>query len=206
MTAAVREISNRVAQAGQLAQRRPVTGYLRSATQLAGESLRNQLDAVLRYARNRDMQLVRIYCDECGSGLRIDNRPGLGQLLRDLDRGDGDFEAVLLLDRSRWSRLLNPEHVRFMEERCGAAGVEVHYCAEDLYDDETSISAILKVVRRHVDCDDPCDPSGLGQPRAPLRKATITASMYRSTVDRRDGRNTAPDAACDADHVRPGSE
>ena len=93
----------------QLASKRPVAGYLRSATQLEGGTLREQLEAIVRFARDRDMQLIRIYCDECGSGLTTHGRSALQQMLRDLEIGAGDFDAVLLLDPSRWGRFHTPD-------------------------------------------------------------------------------------------------
>lgn len=150
MTVAARRVPNGVAQSAHLAPERPVAGYLRSATELEGDSLRKQLKAVLRYARDRGMQLVRIYCDECRSGLRIDDRPGLRQLFRDIEGGAGDFRAVLLLDPSRWRRSPDPEHSLVLEDRCRKFGIEVHYCAEWLDDDKTPESAVVHGLRRYM--------------------------------------------------------
>ena len=150
MTVAARRIPNGVAQSAHLAPERPVAGYLRSATELEGDSLRKQLEAVLRYARDRGMQLVRIYCDECRSGLRIDDRPGLRQLFRDIECGAGGFRAVLLLDPSRWRRSPDPEHGLVLEDRCRKFGIEVHYCAEWLDDDKTLESAVVHGLRRYM--------------------------------------------------------
>ncbi len=150
------------AQTGRLSPERPVAGYLRSATELEGDSLRKQLEAVLRYARNRDMQLIRIYCDECGSGLRIDNRPGLRQLLRDIDSGAREFGAVLLLDPSRWSRSL--DHGPYLEDRCRKAGIRVHYCAEGLASEEAPFFGIDKSLKR-ARARDNAAGQGNGSPR-----------------------------------------
>ncbi len=148
MAVAAQRIPKGAAQTGHLSPARPVAGYLRSATELEGDSLRKQLEAVLRFARHRDMQLIRIYCDECGSGLRIDNRPGLRQLFRDIDSGARDFGAVLLLDPSRWSRSLNPDHGPYLEDRCRKAGIRVHYCAEGLAGEESPYSSTFKALKR----------------------------------------------------------
>ena len=148
MAVAAQQIPKGAAQTGRLSPPRPVAGYLRSATELEGDSLRKQLEAVLRYARDRDMQLIRIYCDECGSGLRIDNRPGLRQLLRDIDGGAREFGAVLLLDPSRWSRALNPDHGPYLEDRGREAGIRVHYCAEGLAGEEAPYFGIDKSLKR----------------------------------------------------------
>lgn len=130
-----------VAEAGLLLRpSRPVAAYLRSATELRGESLQRQLEAVLRYARDHDMQVIRFYCDECGSGLRIDNRPGLAQLFRDVASDAADFDAVLLLDPSRWGRFPCAHDVIAEELARANSTVEIHYCF-DPPDDAEEISA-----------------------------------------------------------------
>ncbi len=134
------------AQTGHLSPARPVAGYLRSATELEGDSLRKQLEAVLPYARDRDLQLIRIYCDERGSGLRIDTRAGLRQLFRDIDGGAREFGAVLLLDPGRWSRSL--DHGPYLEDRCLKAGIRVHYCAQGLAGEEAPYFGIVKSLKR----------------------------------------------------------
>ena len=139
-----------VAPPGGLSRKRPVAGYLRSATQLERESLRKQVEAIVRYARGHGMQLIRVYCDECGSGPRIDGRSGLRQMLRDIESGDGDFGAVLLLDPSRWGRFHIPDESACLEYACGATGIEIHYCAEGLGGDETPLSSITKALKHHI--------------------------------------------------------
>ena len=54
-----------------------------------------------------DMQVIRIYCDECGRGLRGDGRSGLQQMFRDMEDGAGDFDAIgtdapFGQEQSRW--------------------------------------------------------------------------------------------------------
>ena len=135
---------------GQLAPKRPVAGYLRSATQLEGDKLREQLETIVRYARDRDMQLIRIYCDECGSGLTTDGRSGLQQMLCDIEIGAGDFDAVLLLDPSRWGRFHTPDQAACLEYACRRARIDVHYCAEGFDEGETPLSSITKSLKRHM--------------------------------------------------------
>lgn len=139
-----------VAQPRQRSTKRPVAGYLRSATELEADSLRQQIEAVVRYARDRGMQLVRVYCDECGSGLRIEGRTGLPQMFRDIESGAGDFDAILLLDPSRWGRFHDPDQRACLEYACRKAGIEVHYCAEGFDDDETPLSSIVKSLKRFM--------------------------------------------------------
>ena len=124
---------------GGLSRKRPVAAYLRSATQLEGDQLREQLGAIVPYARDHDMQLIRVYCDECGSGLRNGGRSALQQMFRDIESGARDFVALLLLDRSRWGRFRNPDRGASLEFDCKKAGIEVHYCAEEPADEDAGI-------------------------------------------------------------------
>ena len=125
------------ARPGQLTPKRPVAGYLRSATQFEGDTLREQLEAIVRFARDRGMQLIRIYCDECGSDPTTDGRSALEQMLRDIEIGAGDFDAVLLLDPSRCGRFQEPDQAACLEFACRRARIDVHYCAEGFDKDET---------------------------------------------------------------------
>ena len=128
---------------------RPVAGYLRSATELRGESLQRQLEAVLRYARDHDMQLIRFYCDECGSGFRIDNRPGLAQLFRDVASDVPDFDAILLLDPSRWGRFPFAHDVITEELARANSAVEIYYCFDPPDDaEEISASDVAEFLKR----------------------------------------------------------
>ena len=133
---------------GGLSRKRPVAAYLRSATQLEGDVLRKQLEAIVPYARDHGMQLIRVYCDECGSGLRNGGRSGLRQMFRDIESGARDFDALLMLDRSRWGRFQNPDRGACLEFDCKKAGIEVHYCAEAPADDEIDLSAMTKMLKR----------------------------------------------------------
>ncbi len=133
-----------------LSPNRPVAGYLRSATQLEADSLRKQLEAIVRYARDRGMQLIRIYCHECSSGQRIDVPSALRQMLRDIETGAGDFDAILLLDPGRWGRFHTPDQSACLEYACREAGTEVHYCARGLDKDQAPVSAIVKSMKRAV--------------------------------------------------------
>ena len=138
------------ARPGQLAPKRPVAGYLRSARQLEGDTLREQLEAIVRFARDHDMELIRIYCDECRSGLTIDGRPGIQQMFRDIEFGAGDFNAVLLLDPSRWGRFHSPDQAACLEYACRRARIDVHYCAEGFGKDETPLPSISRSLKRRM--------------------------------------------------------
>ena len=90
-----------------------------------------------------------IYCDECGSGLRIDNRPGLAQLIRDVVNGACDFDAILLLDPSRWGRFPSAHDDITGEFARTKATVEIHYCFDPPDDaEEISVSDVAEFLKR----------------------------------------------------------
>ena len=142
---------NAVAPPDLLSPNRPVAGYFRSATELREESLQRQLEAVLQYARHHDMQVIRFYCDECGSGLRIDNRPGLAQLFRDVASDVPDFNAILLLDPSRWGRFPFAHDIVAGEFTRANSAVEIHYCFDprDVVRD-IPISDVIAFLKRRM--------------------------------------------------------
>jgi DNA invertase Pin-like site-specific DNA recombinase len=88
------------------------------------------------------------YRDEAKSGLEIRRRTGLSQLLRDVVEGGQPYKAVLVYDVSRWGRFQDPDEAAHYEFLCKAAGVQVHYCAEQFSNNGHPASLILKTLKR----------------------------------------------------------
>ena len=114
---------------GQASRLRRAACYVRSATTPNESSIRNQVNAIVRYADGHGMQLVRLYGDEGKSGLSFEGRTGIQRLFRDIEDNGAGIDAILLHDVSRWGRSQNPDEGACLEFRCRSAGVEVHYCA-----------------------------------------------------------------------------
>ena len=76
------------------------------------------------------MEIVRTYADEGKSGLRIEGRDTLKQLIETVTAGKADFEAILVYDVSRWGRFQDADESAYYEYICRRAGIAVHYCAE----------------------------------------------------------------------------
>ena len=76
--------------------------YVRMSTEHQQYSTENQLDAIRVYAAAHELEIVRVYTDAGKSGLRLDGREALQQLLRDVDAGQSEFSVVLVYDVSRW--------------------------------------------------------------------------------------------------------
>ncbi|WP_425906796.1 recombinase family protein [Nitrobacter sp. TKz-YC02] len=85
---------------------RPVRAaeYVRMSTDHQKYSTENQSDAIRRYAEARGIEIVRTYADAGKSGLKIEGRDALRQLIDDVQAGNTDFKVVLVYDVSRWGR------------------------------------------------------------------------------------------------------
>jgi DNA invertase Pin-like site-specific DNA recombinase len=106
--------------------------YVRTATKPQQDSISNQVCAIREYAKRYGMQIVKEYSDVGKSGLNVQDRESLTQLIRDVQNGQINFSFVLLYDVSRWGRFQNADESAFYEYICRLAGVSVHYCATHL--------------------------------------------------------------------------
>jgi DNA invertase Pin-like site-specific DNA recombinase len=111
-------------------------------------STENQRQVIQDYARSRGMSIVRTYTDAGKSGLRIDGRDALKQLIHDVESGCTDFSVILVYDVSRWGRFQDADESAYYEYICRRAKIEVHYCAEQFENDGSPISTIVKGVKR----------------------------------------------------------
>ena len=136
------------AQSGPAAHGRCAVAYLRMSTDLQQYSTENQMAVIKSYAAEHDMEIVAIYSDEAKSGLRLENRPGMRQMLEDAQREDSGFDVILVYDISRWGRFQDPDEGGSLEFACKQAEVEVHYCMEQFVNDGSPVSTIVKAVKR----------------------------------------------------------
>ena len=111
-------------------------------------STENQSEVIREYAEQRGMIIVRTYTDAGKSGLRIDGRDALKQLIQDVETGTADFSAILVYDVSRWGRFQDADESAYYEYICRRAKIEVRYCGEQFENDGSPISTIVKGVKR----------------------------------------------------------
>jgi len=122
--------------------------YVRMSTDLQQYSIQNQMESIAAYALSRNITIVRSYADEGRSGLRLDDRPALIQLLSDVQGGMADFDFILVHDVSRWGRFQDIDESAYYEQICKRAGIKVIYCAETFESDDSLISALIKSLKR----------------------------------------------------------
>lgn len=122
--------------------------YVRMSTELQRYSTQNQAAAIAAYAQQRNLTIVRTYVDPGRSGVRINRRPGLAELIKDVQSGSADFEHILVYDVSRWGRFQDVDESAHYEFVCKQGGVKVAYCAEQFENDGSLLSSIMKNVKR----------------------------------------------------------
>jgi DNA invertase Pin-like site-specific DNA recombinase len=122
--------------------------YVRMSTEHQRYSTENQADAIAQYAARYNLRVVRSYIDKGKSGLRIEGRDALRQLIADAENGAADFSIILVYDVSRWGRFQDADESAYYEYVCRRAGLEVRYCAEQFENDGSIASTIVKTVKR----------------------------------------------------------
>jgi DNA invertase Pin-like site-specific DNA recombinase len=122
--------------------------YVRMSTEHQQYSTENEADAIRQYAERRGIELVRTYADEGRSGLRLDGREALKQLIHDVQSGNADFAMILVYDVSRSGRFQDADESAYYEYISKRAGISVQYCAEQFENDRSPVSTIVKGVKR----------------------------------------------------------
>jgi prevent-host-death family protein len=121
---------------------------MRMSTEHQQYSVANQSAAIALYAAANGMGIVRSYVDAGKSGLSIQGRKALQELIRTVEAGEADFEYILVYDVSRWGRFLDADESAHYEYVCKRAGVHIRYCAEQFANDNTTTSNLLKALKR----------------------------------------------------------
>jgi DNA invertase Pin-like site-specific DNA recombinase len=102
--------------------------YVRMSSGPQKYSIEIQAAAIAAYAARRGMEIVRTYSDPARSGVTIDRRNGLQQLIYDVQNGKANFNCILVFDVSRWGRFPDVDESAYYEFICKRAGFHVHYC------------------------------------------------------------------------------
>ncbi|MEZ5696228.1 MAG: recombinase family protein [Sphingomonadaceae bacterium] len=74
--------------------------YVRMSTEHQKYSTENQAEIIAQYAARRGFEIIKTYEDSGKSGLKLEGRLALQQLIDDVRAGRADFEAVLVYDVS----------------------------------------------------------------------------------------------------------
>jgi DNA invertase Pin-like site-specific DNA recombinase len=122
--------------------------YVRMSTEHQQYSTENQAAKIREYAAHRNIDIVHTYADAGKSGLRIDGRQALQQLLRDVESGSADFSIILVYDVSRWGRFQDADESAYYEYICKRKNIQIAYVAEQFENDGSPVATIVKGVKR----------------------------------------------------------
>mgnify|MGYP003947012105 CR=1 FL=1 len=122
--------------------------YVRMSTEHQKYSTENQAEVIAKYAARKGMEIVRTYADAGKSGLRLEGRLALQELLADVRSGNANFTTILVYDVSRWGRFQDTDESAYHEFICREAGITIHYCAEQFENDGSLSATIIKSMKR----------------------------------------------------------
>lgn len=122
--------------------------YVRMSTEHQQYSPDNQRDVIRAYAEKHHVEIVRTYSDGGKSGLSIQGREALQQLIRDVQSGKADFDVILVYDISRWGRFQDADESAYSEHICKRKGIAVLYCAEQFENDGSPMATVFKSMKR----------------------------------------------------------
>lgn len=122
--------------------------YVRMSTDHQQYSTANQSQAIRDYAARHGFRIERTYEDSGKSGLNLDDRQALKQLIEDVQNGSAEYSTILVYDVSRWGRFQDADESAYYEYICKRAGISVRYCAEQFENDGSPVSTIVKGVKR----------------------------------------------------------
>jgi DNA invertase Pin-like site-specific DNA recombinase len=122
--------------------------YVRMSTDHQQYSTENQHAAIQRFAETHGIAIVRSFVDSGKSGVGIQGRDALQDLLRTVESGQANFSTILVYDVSRWGRFQEPDEGAYYEFRCVRANITVQYCAEQFPTDNAPMSAVMKSLKR----------------------------------------------------------
>jgi len=134
-------VGNRIIRAAQ---------YVRMSTEHQQYSTENQSDTIREYASRRGIDIVRTYADAGKSGLNLEGRASLKQLIADVQNKQANFTMILVYDISRWGRFQDVDEAAYYEYVCKRAGISVQYCAEQFDNDGSTSANIYKSVKRSM--------------------------------------------------------
>ena len=122
--------------------------YVRMSTDHQQYSTINQSDKIQEFASKNNIKIIKTYADDGKSGLSLNGRSGLQQLIQDVESGHTDFKIILVYDVSRWGRFQDADESAYYEYICKRAGINIIYCAEQFANDGTNFSNVMKSFKR----------------------------------------------------------
>jgi DNA invertase Pin-like site-specific DNA recombinase len=126
---------------------RQAAQYLRMSSDKQPFSIAAQEAAIAEYASRNEIFIIATYIDEARSGLSLSGREGMRRLLVDVAQVNCPFDAILVLDVTRWGRFQDVDESAYYEYHCRRWGVDVFYVAES-FRSAHPLDSLMKQLKR----------------------------------------------------------
>jgi len=126
----------------------PAAQYVRTSARFQEVYLERQKRVIAEFANTHGFAIVRTYSDEARSGLVLNERSGMQQLLQDVLQEKAKYRVILVQDVSRWGRFQDPDEAAHYEFMCKRAGVQVLFCNEPYVNSRTFAGKLFKNMKR----------------------------------------------------------
>ena len=101
--------------------------YRQSAQDRQENSIPIQADQVRQWAENNGVDIIKGFTDPGKSGLTVEGRPAITQMMDEWVKQEHDFDYVLCLDVSRWGRFQDIDLSAQYSAECKRHGKQVIY-------------------------------------------------------------------------------
>ncbi|RAK68718.1 recombinase family protein [Phenylobacterium kunshanense] len=125
-----------------------VAQYVRMSTDHQDCSIAYQVAHNASAAVEMGCEIVETFADEGISGLELEPREGLRNLIERVTDGSARFSSILVYDVSRWGRFQNPDEGAYYEFLCARAGIPVIYTSDRALNDGSLTATLLKSIKR----------------------------------------------------------
>jgi DNA invertase Pin-like site-specific DNA recombinase len=127
--------------------------YIRMSTEHQRYSPVHQAQTIQTFADKHNIEIVGTYADLDRSGLTLDRRTSLQNLIEMVESGLANFGRILVYDISRWGRFQDIDESAYYEHHCRRHGIVVEYCADEFLNDGTAYATMAKYIKRMAAAD-----------------------------------------------------
>jgi DNA invertase Pin-like site-specific DNA recombinase len=124
-------------------------GYLRCSTDKQDQSIPDQRKAIQEYAEKNGFAVSEWFADEGRSGTGTEKRDEFNRMIESVEKGDKDFNYILVYDISRWGRFPDDDEAAYWEFHCKRHKVNIIYTHEELMTENRLANSLIKNLKRN---------------------------------------------------------
>jgi DNA invertase Pin-like site-specific DNA recombinase len=124
-------------------------GYLRCSTDKQDQSIPDQRKAIQEYAEKNGLIISEWFADEGRSGTGTEKRDEFNRMIKLIEKGENDFNYILVYDISRWGRFPDDDEAAYWEFHCKRHKVNLIYTHEELMTENKLANSLIKNLKRN---------------------------------------------------------